>query len=491
MAYSLDDEERILIAWATNAQCHTGWKLRTSDFTAPASRFVFDVINKFSERHGMLPAIDTIAKEIELACSGDSQFTYTTKPEISVFPAVADLVERVGKGLPASEIARIGAMLPDFLSTVRIKQVARLAQENGWTPSQTVEAMNVANEDAKAVCGVDASDEISSGCEADLTSMENPEPRIASGIQWLDTNLNGGLVRGNVALLVAVSGLGKTVGMINFAANANAVGLHSLFMTLENPKEMIRKRWQSIMGYYPIGLYGKPLSTWPAGAAARFKALTSKECIYWDKFSILDKSGKELITIEKIDRAIAAWKSQAMDRGIPEEKLALVCVDWLKYIDMSSVPGVTKNSRSDEPISLAIQALGKLARKHHVVIWTAQQANRKAQTKEVLGPEDIADSTAIQNYLDLGISFARPATDVQKQAVTMDGSSSVRVSETDRRLVISCFKARESSLAGNREMVYQNPSLRIWGSKEQCLRTMTRIEREDPIEHYCRGGGIV
>lgn len=489
MAYSRDDEERILIAWATNPQCHAAWRLRVTDFTTPAGRFVFDVVARFSEKHGMLPSIDTIAKEIELACSGDSQFTYATRPDASVFPAVADLVARVGQGLPASEIARIGDMLPSFLSTVRIQQVARLAQENGWTPSQTVEAMGEANEDAKSVCGVDPSDELSSGCEADPERMEHPEPKVASGIQWLDTNTNGGLVRGNVALLIAVSGLGKTVGMINFAANANAVGLHSLFMTLENPKEMIRKRWQSIMGYYPIGLYEKPLSTWPADAAARFRALTSKECIYWDKFSILDKSGKELITIEKIDRAIGAWKRKGMERGVPEEQLALVCIDWLKYIDMSSVPGVTKNSRADEPISLAIQALGKLARKHHVVIWTAQQANRKAQNKEVLGPEDIADATAIQNYLDLGISLARPALDPQKQAVTMDGAGGRAMAETDRLLALSCFKARESALAGARETIYQNPSLRLWSSKEQCMRTMARIKNEDPVEHYCRGGG--
>ena len=108
----------------------------------------------------------------------------------------------------------------------------------------------------------------------------------------------------------------------------------------------------------------------------------------------------------------------------------------------------------------------------------------------MLGPEDIADSTAIQNYLDLGISFARPAMDAQRQTVTMDGSAGRRVSETDRQLVVSCFKARESSLAGNREMIYQNPSLRLWPSKEQCLRTMARIEREDPVEHYCRGGAV-
>jgi hypothetical protein len=490
MAYSRDDEERILIAWATNPQCHSAWRLRVTDFTAPASRFVFDVVARFSEKHGMLPAVDTIAKEIELACSGDSQFTYVTKPDITVFPAVADLVGRVGQGLPKSEIARIGDMLPSFLSAVRIQQVARLAQENGWTPSQTVEAMGEANADAKAVCGVDPSDELSSGCEADLEGMENPEPRVATGLPWLDTNLGGGLVRGNVALLVAVSGLGKTVGMINFAANANAVGLHSLFMTLENPKQMIRKRWQSVMGYYPIGLYERPLSTWPADAAARFKALTSKECVYWNKFSILDKSDKELMTIEKIDRAIGAWKRQGLERGVPEEKLALVCIDWLKYIDLASVPGVSKNSRSDEPIALAIQALGKLAKKHRVIVWTAQQVNRKGQTKEVLGPEDIADSTAIQNYLDLGIAFARPALDAQKQTVTMDGSASAKSSETDRQIVVSCFKSRESSLAGSRESIYQNPSLRLWASKEQCLRTMAHIKNEDPIEHYCRGGGV-
>jgi hypothetical protein len=261
-------------------------------------------------------------------------------------------------------------------------------------------------------------------------------------------------------------------------------------MTLENPKQMIRKRWQSVMGYYPIGLYERPLSTWPADAAARFKALTSKECVYWNKFSILDKSDKELMTIEKIDRAIGAWKRQGLERGVPEEKLALVCIDWLKYIDLASVPGVSKNSRSDEPIALAIQALGKLAKKHRVIVWTAQQVNRKGQTKEVLGPEDIADSTAIQNYLDLGIAFARPALDAQKQTVTMDGSASAKSSETDRQIVVSCFKSRESSLAGSRESIYQNPSLRLWASKEQCLRTMAHIKNEDPIEHYCRGGGV-
>ena len=121
MAYSRDDEERILIAWATNPQCHAAWRLRVTDFTTPAGRFVFDVVARFSEKHGMLPSIDTIAKEIELACSGDSQFTYATRPDASVFPAVADLVARVGQGLPASEIARIGDMLPSFLSTVRIQ----------------------------------------------------------------------------------------------------------------------------------------------------------------------------------------------------------------------------------------------------------------------------------------------------------------------------------------------------------------------------------
>jgi hypothetical protein len=487
MAYSRDDEERILIAWATNPSCHSTWRLRTTDFAAPASRFLFDVVKKFSDRHGMIPSAETIGKEVELACSGDSQFTYTTKPDPAVFPAVAELLGRIAQGLPESEIARVADTLPRFLDAVRVAQIARLAAENGWTPGQTVEAMNEAHSDVKAVTGVDPSDVLSSGCEIDLAAMENPEPRVASGIEWLDTGTSGGLVRGNVALLIAPSGVGKTVGMVNFCANANSVGLHSLFMTLENPKEMIRKRWQSIMGYYPIGLYAKPLSTWGEAARNRFKALTSRECIYWDKFAILDKSGRKLITIDGIEAAIRSWKRQNMDRGVPEDKLALVCIDWLKYIDMSSVPGVTKNSRADEPVSLAVQALGNIARRNKVVIWTAQQVTRKAQSKEVLGPEDIADATGIQNYLDLGISLARPVGDLQKRVVTMDGSQGAAAQETSRQLVISCFKSRESSLAGRHDQLYQDPSLRLWRSREACLKTMGRIDCEDPFAHYCAG----
>lgn len=488
MAYSRDDEERILVAWATNEACHKAWRLRVTDFATPAARFVFDVVKRFSEQHGMRPDAETIGKEIELACSGDSRFTYTTKPEPAVFPAVADLIGRIAEGLSPSEIARVSDTVMPFLDSVRVAQVARLAQERGWTPGQTVEAMNEAHAEVKSVTGTDPSDEFSSGCDVDLEAMEHPEPRIGTGIEWLDTNTNGGLQRKNVALLIAPSGVGKTVGMINFCANANAVGLHSLFMTLENPRQMIRKRWQSIMGYYDIGLYEHPLSTWPTGPKARFSALTSRDCVFRDRFTILDKSGEKLITLDKIEALIVAWKRRGVEMGVPEDRMALVCIDWLKYIDMSSVPGVTKNSRADEPISLCMQALGNIAKRTNVVLWTAQQVTRKGQHKEVLGPDDIADATGIQNYLDLGISLARKSEDIKSAPVTMDGSSSRGKAKVDRKLVISCWKARESGISdGGRDQIYQDPSLRLWTSKDHCFKIMRSLEKEDPIAHYCGG----
>ena len=487
MAYSRDDEERILVAWATNQDCHTRWRLRTTDFTAPASRFIFDVVSKFSERHGMLPDVATVAKETELAFTGDSQFTYTTKPEPAVLPAVADLIARLERGLSPSELLHVADTVRGFLDTVRVGQVARLAAENGWDPGKTVEAMQEVHSEVKTVMGVDPSDEISSGCDADENEMENPEPRIGTGIAWLDENMGGGLARKNVALIIAPSGVGKTVSMINFCASANACGLYSLFMTLENPKQMIRKRFQSIIGHYTISNYGRPLSKWPADEQARFKALTSKTCVYRDRFSVLDKSGCGPITIDGIERAIVAWKRQYAARGVTDDQLALVCIDWLKYIDMQSVPGVTKNSRADEPIALAIQALGNIAKRQRVVIWTAQQVTTKGQSKEVLRAEDIADARGIQNYLDLGIGLAPKPEDITSAKVSMEGNVQRGQKETDRHLVLSCFKARESGMAGGREYIYQDPSLRLWNSKEQCIKTRFRIRNEDPVEYYCGG----
>lgn len=488
MAFSRDDEERIIVAWATNPNCHARWRLRTTDFAAPASRFVFDVVQKFSEVHGMLPDVATVAKEVEHAMTGDSQFTYVTKPDVSVMPAVADLLGRMAQGLSESEVLHIADTLPRFLDVVRVGQVARLAEENGWDAGKTVEAMNEAHDEVKSVMGVDPSDELSSGCDADEAAMENPEPRIGTGLRWLDEGLSGGLTRKNVALLIAPSGVGKTVGMINFCAHANECGLYTLFMTLENPKTMIRKRWQSIMGHYSINCYEKPLSTWPEHERARFRALTAKECVYRDRFSILDKSGCKLMTIDGIERAIIAWKRQFRARGVPDEQLAVVCIDWLKYIDMTSVPGVNKNSRADEPIALAVQALGNIAKRQNVVLWTAQQVVSKGLSKEVLKAEDIADARGIQNYLDLGIGIARKSDEVVKTQVSMDGSSGHTRGETNRPLVLSCFKARESSIAdGSRETIYQSPSLRMWNSKEQYLKVKGLIDKEDPMTHYCGG----
>lgn len=488
MAYSRDDEERILVAWATNPNCHARWRLRTSDFSAPASRFVFDVVKRFSEQHGMLPDVSTVAKEIELAMTGDSNFTYVTKPDNSVMPAVGDLLGRLATGLSETEVLLVADTLPRFLDTVRVAQVARLAEESGWDPGKTVEAMNEVHDEVKSVMGVDPSDTLSSGCDADYAAMENPEPRIGTGLRWLDEGLSGGLTRKNVALLIAPSGVGKTVGMINFCAHANECGLYTLFMTLENPAKMIRKRWQSIMGHYSVCNYERPLSAWPASDRARFRALTSKDCVFRDRFAILDKSGCKLMTVDGIERAIIAWKRQFTALGVPADSLAVVCIDWLKYIDMQSVPGVTKNSRSDEPISLAVQALGNIAKRQNVVIWTAQQVVSKGLSKEVLKAEDISDARGIQNYLDLGIGIARKSDDLSKDQVSMEGSSSRGRAETDRPLVLSCFKARESGIAdGSRETIYQSPSLRMWNSKEHYLKTKSRIEHEDPVAYYCGG----
>ena len=488
MAYSRDDEERILVAWATNPGCHARWRLRTTDFSAPASRFVFDVVGKFSERHGMLPDVGTVAKEIELAMTGDSQFTYVTKPDQSVMPAVGDLLSRMAQGLSESETVQVGDMVQPFLEAVRIGQVARLASESGWAPGKTVEAMQEVHSEVKSVMGVDPSDELSSGCDADDEALEHPEPRIGTGLRWLDEGLSGGLERENVAILIAPSGVGKTVGMINFCAHANECGLYTLFMTLENPKAMIRKRWQSIMGHYSIGNYSQPLSSWKEGDRARYKALTSKDCVYRDRFAILDKSGCRMMTVDTIERAIIAWKRQYAAMGVPEDLMAVVCIDWLKYIDTSATPGVNKNTRPDELLSFTIRALGGVAKRQRVVIWTAQQVKSKAQHKEVLGPEDISDAVGIQDYLDLGIGLARKSDDMGRTAVTMDGSSSKGRGETDRALVISCFKARESSIAdGSRETIYQGKSLRMWDSKEQCMKMTARIEKEDPVAHYCGG----
>ena len=488
MAYRVTqaDEEALLVALATSQEFFDNHGfIRLSDFDLPHCRFVYEVVTRFRSVHSMLPDAATLAAETAAAATGTSVLTYETVPSQDCMPAVADLLERVQAGTTASERARVQGYVADYLCEIRGRLASRLASERGLSSGEYMDLVSDVRQEIRAASG-EAFD-FSDGCESAVEELENPPLRVPTGIKVLDDATNGGLVPGEIGCLVSGSGVGKTTGMLNFAANVASIGYHVLFITLENSKALIRSRWQAIVGHYPMRLYNTPLSQWPKAERARWDLLVSGSCPLRGRMTILDGSNATFTTAS-VENAIRQWKARLARNGVADKGVA-VYVDWLKMVDPTGTPGVSEKSRSDEPITMIVKEFGKIAKRENVVIWTAQQLNRGGQNKEIATPSDIADATGIQNYLDIGISFGRPAADADalRRQQRMDGSSGGVVSDTDRTLILGSFKSRNADIVGRKMTVYQSPSLRIWANREEYERMDAKIRRSTPEELYRLG----
>jgi circadian clock protein KaiC len=65
-------------------------------------------------------------------------------------------------------------------------------------------------------------------------------PQISTGVKGLDEMLNGGFPRGRAILLSGGPGTGKTIFSLQFLASAARNGVNGVYVTLEEPANLIR-----------------------------------------------------------------------------------------------------------------------------------------------------------------------------------------------------------------------------------------------------------
>jgi len=65
--------------------------------------------------------------------------------------------------------------------------------------------------------------------------------RVPTGIKGLDEMLDGGFPKGRVILLCGGPGTGKTIFSLQFLASAARMGTHSVYVTLEEPVNLVRE----------------------------------------------------------------------------------------------------------------------------------------------------------------------------------------------------------------------------------------------------------
>jgi replicative DNA helicase len=440
-------------------------------------QFAYSVILRCYEREGQLPS----AEVLQLAAMDDlhnPDIPFELKPADSELDEYADTVGMACAGLwlkRTDQTAYMSSRLKDFLQMCYMAAIPAEA-----TPSQRLEMYSQIYSQMQSYDSTESVNALTlDEALAKMSETVDIRNRIGTGLASVDVPLNGGLAPGEIGLIVAPSGTGKSNAMLNFACENALRGNQSMYITLELSQSTVLARIIAMLtgiraSLVSKGTSPKAMESWTESEKRRFHDLVDKDGKnrhILESIKILEYTDRH-ITPDTIKQEVLKWKEARIKAGVAESKLGFVAVDWLNNIDPSTLSMVNKNQNQAYIMEKVTESLRQMGSATETRVWTAQQAARSALNKEVLTMQDGRDSSGTFNPVDIamGLAIKKEVGDKGAVAVKMYDSKSRVKMDPDREMVWSIMKDRNSGATGSCIKFYQGPSLKFYESKKECQR---------------------
>ena len=443
--------------------------IRLSDFELPSCQMVLETLLHYDKLvGGGSPDFMTLQTHIMFVMQQPETITNLLPEEYESLAYVMQVIANIDTNSMYYE-----AMLPKYLKHIRTNQQLALHASqvaSGGDPDELIQRLYEANSD------VGGNDDFF----LDSVSM-NPEPvmsledkiRIPMSLGRLNELTDRGLGLGEIGMVTACPGVGKTTSLINFMVSAMHANHRCLFLTLELSGKRIKHRYQSIAAHINAGWLKKPIPTWPIAEMQRYQFLHDPGNPYFDKIHITDLS-KKSFKIEDINRAMGMWFEYVDKTYSDTEACRGVYVDWLDKIDPSGLNVSLKDSGDKVLVKIA-EKLGELSRKYNVALWTATQGTRQADGVERLEMRHTAYGYHKNDPLDVSLGLGPVQQDARTAVAEAHRSSSAGaviidddVADGESKLPPPCNRHLMFNLMKNRDNAagalafFQGSTLKYW-----------------------------
>jgi len=236
---------------------------------------------------------------------------------------------------------------------------------------------------------------------------EENRTTISTGWKVIDDLMNGGLGGGELGVIVAPSGVGKTWLLTCIGANAVKLGLNVVHYSMELSEYYVGARYDTVFTHIP-------------SSDLKEKHNEVKDKVERLKGNLLIKYfPPKGVTVNKIQHHIEQLTSNG-------QKPDLIILDYADLVLPNAGAG---NDTYSEQGGVYIELRG-MGGELQIPIWTASQTNRSAIDSEVIEADKIADSYAKVMNADFIMSWSRKAKDklnntarahVMKNRFGMDG----------------------------------------------------------------------
>lgn len=215
--------------------------------------------------------------------------------------------------------------------------------------------------------------------------------RLPFDIDYLNKITRGGIPRKTLNVILAGTGVGKTLMMCHFAAANMMAGKNVLYITLEMAEERISERIDANLMSIPLN----DLETYP------------RETYQTKIQRIRDKTSGKLIVKEYPTASVGSGHFRHLLNELKMKKKFvpdIIYIDYLNLCTSSRIKGGA-NVNSYTLVKSIAEELRGLAVEYNLPIFTATQTNRTGFTSSDVGLEDTSESFGLPATADF--MFAR------------------------------------------------------------------------------------
>ena len=347
-----------------------------------SERTTFELIREYADKYGKSPTTEALTIELDRKCPDDENLFQQTSSIIEKLkpdsekekPDLSWLVEKT------EEFCQDRAIHNAIRSSINILDGKDTKIGRGSIPQLLNEALGVSFD---GTIGHDFLDEWMSRFE----QYHNIETKIPFNVAYLNKITNGGIYRKTLTVLLAGTGVGKSLAMCSFAADNLSKGLNVLYITNELSEIRVAERIDANLLDCTIDeLKEMPRQTYEA----RIEKLKAKT------------KGKLIIKEYPTSSAGAANFRHLLNELRIKKNFVpdVIYIDYLNICISSRVKmGASINSYTY--IKAIAEELRGLAVEFNVPVITATQLNREGFTNSDPGLENTSESFGLPATADL------------------------------------------------------------------------------------------
>jgi replicative DNA helicase len=220
---------------------------------------------------------------------------------------------------------------------------------------------------------------------------DEDEEKVPSGYFELDAVLGGGLQKGNVGLLAAHTGAGKTTFSTAMAVQAAIQGYNVLQIVFEeSEKDIVKKQYACLTKDYVSNMNRKRISEQTKAEVRKWMPIISKRIV-------IKRLQNTKTTWEEVENFIFNLK---MVKNFNPDIIFIDYFDCLKHTTDMRLTQVQAATR-------CIKKIDEFAKTHKYAIWVMQQTNRQGAQSATKGDVEgniqgafaVQQTTAVNMYL--------------------------------------------------------------------------------------------